>query len=312
MTKISDCPSDGERVIIRIALTVFHHFICIVLTLMCASYLESSTRATEVSSSGAEFWPAGVEGAVSLTFDDGMPSQLDRAVPTLDRARLKATFYVTPGYSTDWNENAERWARLAAHGHELANHTDTHPCSCQTDFRHGGDYCLEKLDIKEVERSIDDAERALQALTSLPPSARSFAYPCNNTDVGAGASRKSYVPEVARRYSAARVGSNIDNDPATVDLSYVFAFMAESRTADQLIAEIENSLHRGHWAVIVFHGIGAEWDVMDTGEFDRLMEYLAKNRRRIWIAPFVEVARYIRLHRPPIYGHLEAYPASVK
>jgi peptidoglycan/xylan/chitin deacetylase (PgdA/CDA1 family) len=230
-----------------------------------------------------------------------MPSQLDRALPVLDRLGLKATFYVTPGYALDWDKNVDRWRRLAAEGHELGNHTDKHPCSCQADFRHGSDYCLEKLDIAEIKRAIDDAERLLQALTSLPASARSFAYPCYQSDVGAGIGRTSYVPEVARRYSAARAGLDKDNDPATVDLSYVYAFTADDHSVDDVIAYIENSLRRGYWAVIVFHGIGAEWDMIDAGDFDRLMDYLAKNQNRIWIAPFVQVANYIRSHRPPTY-----------
>jgi peptidoglycan-N-acetylglucosamine deacetylase len=267
-----------------------------------ASYPSSLAEPQEVPFSVPRFWPSGAEGAVSLTFDDGMPSQLDRAVPILDRLGLKGTFYVTPGYSKSWDYNVERWRGLAANGHELANHTDKHPCSCQNDFRHGGDYCLEKLDIKEIERAIDDAERSLQNLTSLPASARSFAYPCYNTDVGAGTSRRSYVPEVVKRYSAARAGwdsSSRDNDPATVDLSYVFAFAADGQKAQQVIANVEDSLHRGRWAVIVFHGIGTEWNVIDTVEFGRLIQYLANNRHRIWIAPFVEVADYIRSNRLP-------------
>lgn len=268
---------------------------------LCVLFLSLSARSGEVGSS-SNFWPNRAEGAVSLTFDDGMPSQLDRALPVLDRLGMKATFYVNPNYSVDWDKNAERWRRVAAEGHELGNHTDTHPCSCQSDFRHGGDYCLEKLDIKEVDRAIDDAEHSLQALTSQPASTRSFAYPCYKTDVGAGVSRRSYVPEVARRYPAARVGFDEDNDPATVDLSYVFAFAAEGQSAEQVIAYIEGALRRGRWAVIVFHGIGAEWNAMDATEFDRLMVYLANNRNRIWVAPFVEIAGYVRSHRAPIYA----------
>jgi peptidoglycan/xylan/chitin deacetylase (PgdA/CDA1 family) len=202
----------------------------------------------------------------------------------------------------DWDKNVERWRRVSAEGHELGNHTDKHPCSCQADYRHGSDYCLEKLDMTEIERAIDDAEQSLQALTSQPASARSFAYPCYQTDVGAGIGRTSYVPEVARRYLAARVGSDKDNDPATVDLSYVYAFTADDHSLNEIIAHIEYSLRRGRWAVIVLHGIGAEWDTMDAGEFDRLVQYLANNRRRIWIAPFVEVAAYVRSHRPPLHA----------
>jgi peptidoglycan/xylan/chitin deacetylase (PgdA/CDA1 family) len=244
-----------------------------------------------------DFWPDHAQGALSLTFDDGMPSQLDQAVPLLNRLGLKATFYVNPGLSLDWEKNVDKWRALAQQGHELGNHTDKHPCSCQSDFRHGSDFCLEKLPQKEIERTIDDAERALAALTAQPASKRSFAYPCYNTDFGTGASRMSYVPLVAKRYPGARVGFGPANDPQTIDLWYVSALAADTRSADGIIAYIDEALRQGHWAVVVFHGIGAEWNVTTVADFQRVMQYVAENRTRLWIAPFAQVANYVRTHR---------------
>ncbi len=40
-------------------------------------------------------------GAVSLTFDDGLCSQLERAVPLLNDHGLRGTFYLTPR-GDDW------------------------------------------------------------------------------------------------------------------------------------------------------------------------------------------------------------------
>ena len=42
------------------------------------------------------FWPEGVSGAVCLTFDDGLQTQLDNALPCLDDNGLKGTFYLNP------------------------------------------------------------------------------------------------------------------------------------------------------------------------------------------------------------------------
>jgi len=41
-------------------------------------------------------WPDGCLGAVSLTFDDGHASQLQKAVPILAEFDLWATFYLNP------------------------------------------------------------------------------------------------------------------------------------------------------------------------------------------------------------------------
>jgi len=41
-------------------------------------------------------WPHGCKGALSLTFDDGLPNQLEKAVPLLAEFDLRATFYLSP------------------------------------------------------------------------------------------------------------------------------------------------------------------------------------------------------------------------
>ncbi|MDT7892902.1 MAG: polysaccharide deacetylase family protein, partial [Armatimonadota bacterium] len=41
-------------------------------------------------------FPKGCRAAVSLTFDDGLKSQLEVAVPLLNDRGLRATFYLNP------------------------------------------------------------------------------------------------------------------------------------------------------------------------------------------------------------------------
>ena len=41
-------------------------------------------------------WPNRQLAAVSLTFDDGLQSQLDLAVPILEECAVRGTFYVNP------------------------------------------------------------------------------------------------------------------------------------------------------------------------------------------------------------------------
>ncbi len=70
-------------------------------------------------------FPHGCEGAVSLTFDDGAQSQLDRAIPILNEHNLKATFYLNP--RGDWKTRLASWREVALAGHEVGNHTVNHP-----------------------------------------------------------------------------------------------------------------------------------------------------------------------------------------
>lgn len=71
-------------------------------------------------------FPKGCEGAVSLTFDDGAQSQLDKAVPLLNEHHLKATFYINPR-GNDFMERLQPWREVALAGHEVGNHTVNHP-----------------------------------------------------------------------------------------------------------------------------------------------------------------------------------------
>jgi peptidoglycan/xylan/chitin deacetylase (PgdA/CDA1 family) len=73
-------------------------------------------------------WPHGERAAVSLAYDDAIDSQLDHAVPALDRFGLKASFYLTLS-SPSLARRLPEWRALAAHGHELGNHTLFHQCS---------------------------------------------------------------------------------------------------------------------------------------------------------------------------------------
>jgi peptidoglycan/xylan/chitin deacetylase (PgdA/CDA1 family) len=73
-------------------------------------------------------WPHQARAAVSLAYDDALPSQLVYAVPALNRHGLKASFYLTLSSDTV-RARLAAWRKVAAQGHELGNHTLFHQCS---------------------------------------------------------------------------------------------------------------------------------------------------------------------------------------
>jgi hypothetical protein len=73
-------------------------------------------------------WPEGARAAVSLSYDDALDSQLDHAIPALDRAGLKGSFYLQLSNPAVARRMAE-WRAAAARGHELGNHSLFHQCS---------------------------------------------------------------------------------------------------------------------------------------------------------------------------------------
>jgi peptidoglycan/xylan/chitin deacetylase (PgdA/CDA1 family) len=132
--------------------------------------------------------------AVSLSFDDGRPSQLDGAA-ILDEHGIKATFYVLP----DQVERApERWAGLVGRGHELGNHSTAHPCSGNFEFASSN--ALEDWTLQAIAADVDAATTSIEHLVGTRP--LTFAYPCGQSFVGRGRQRQSYVPLIAERFVA--------------------------------------------------------------------------------------------------------------
>lgn len=238
-----------------------------------------------------DFWPHGAAAAVSLTFDDGALSQLDNALPRLGDAGLCGTFYLNPGRSAAWQDRAPRWRQAALVGHELGNHTTRHPCSCNYHFDR--EYCLEKLTLAQIAETIDECEAALDTLVPEQRGNRSFCYPCYQSFVGAGSSRQSYVPEVARRFRAARGGGERHNDPRLTDLHCLMSYPAEGASGEQLVAYAENAAKDGGWAVFTFHGIGGDHLTVGLDAFAGLVAHLAAHRQRLWTQTVIAVADHV-------------------
>jgi len=239
-------------------------------------------------------FPDGCSGAVSLTFDDGMASQLDVAIPMLNRHGLRGTFYVNPRGSSptadDWREPLARWREPSAQGHEVGNHSLTHPCSrafCDVAGARG----LEDMTIADIEADLDEAERRLCEV--LGPGPRSFAYPCYNDFVGEGPTRQSYVPVVAKRFIAGRVRGEFGNAPATCSLSHLWSLASERMNADEMVGLASNAALQKRWVIFTFHGIDCGHLPISGFDLERLCTWLAQPGNGVWTAPVAEVAASI-------------------
>lgn len=89
------------------------------------------------------------EPVVALSFDDGPdPRWTPALLDALHGAQARATFFVT---GSQVRAHPDLVQRMAAEGHEVANHTDTHPR-------------LEGLDDATVTRELTDAAAAIAAV----------------------------------------------------------------------------------------------------------------------------------------------------
>ncbi|MDA0746723.1 MAG: polysaccharide deacetylase family protein [bacterium] len=242
------------------------------------------------------FWPSNIQGAVSLTFDDALLTQLDNAIPCLDDHNLKGTFYVNPGRKPTWQNHIPRWQQASKNGHEIGNHTSQHPCSCNFGFRKDG-FCLENLSLDDIAQTIDEATEDLDALFPEQNGERTFCYPCYQSYVGAGENRQSYVPLVAKRFKAARGFGERPNNPALIDLSYTWSFALNGQDGQAIINYIESAISQGQWAILCMHGVGGEHISIETAALQDAVRYLDKNRETIWTGTMIELANYILAQR---------------
>ena len=231
----------------------------------------------------------GRTGAVSLTFDDGTLSQLEHAVPILNQAGIKGTFYLHARDSLLEN-HSDDWRTVAQQGHEIGNHTRSHRCPKSVADRHG----LEDMTLDEIERDILDAQVLLRDLAPHQES-WTFAYPCYSTFIGRGAHRKSYVPIVDRHFVAGRAGGEIGyaNDPAIMDQACLWGTPVHDMSAGATIALVDDLTRRGLWVVLVYHDIEGDVLSVPNDSLKAVADYLAREQARLLIAPVRDVIGWL-------------------
>jgi peptidoglycan/xylan/chitin deacetylase (PgdA/CDA1 family) len=237
-------------------------------------------------------WPEGKRAAISLTFDDARLSQIDTGLPILDRFKVKATFYVSPD---GVKERLEGWKRAVKSGHEIGNHTMTHPCTGNYAFSKAN--ALEDFSLDRMAREIDEASLAIEKMLAVKPI--SFAYPCCQTFVGRGRAVKSYVPLVAGRFLTGRLGLNeAANDPAICDLAQLLAQGSDGTTFDELKVLIDQAASDGRWLILCGHEVGdSGYQTTPAKTLEALCRYASDPGSGLWIDTVGRIGKYVADHR---------------
>lgn len=237
-------------------------------------------------------WPEARRGALSLTFDDARLSQVDIGRAALERLQTKATFYVQP---SNVEKRLDGWKKMAAAGHEIANHTIVHPCS--GNFPWARNKALEDYSLQKMHDELVEANRQLKALLGVTPV--SYAYTCGQTFVGRGLDARSYIPVVASLFLTGRSAyDETPNDPLFCDFAQLASFDMDAKSFDQLLPILEQTKKQGGWLILMGHEInkdGAQTTRLDT--LEKLVAYAAAPENKLWTAPVEPIARYIQQQR---------------
>jgi len=238
-------------------------------------------------------WPEGKRGALSLSFDDARPTQIDNGLPLLERYGVKATFYV----SLDrMQERLEGWKQAVAKGHEIGNHTEHHTCTGNNPYFRAK--ALENLTLEQMREEIVNANKVLFDQLGVTP--RTFAYPCGQKFVGRGRNVKSYVPLVAELFSVGRGWLDEGpNDPAFCDMAQILAMPSDRLDFDRIKPQIDSAMKRGVWLVLAGHEITSADRNLNTriSMLEDLLRYVQDPANGVWVDTIQNIAAYIEKQR---------------
>jgi peptidoglycan/xylan/chitin deacetylase (PgdA/CDA1 family) len=246
-------------------------------------------------------WPNGTTAAVSLTYDDALPCHYEHVAPVLEAAGLRGTFY-TPIYGTLMTDPTP-WRELAGRGHELGNHTIFHPC--RSDCLGNADWLGEWRDLIHYtptrwKQEVQVANFVLSLLDGKPAGQRTFGNTCHDNYLGPRDNRVCLEPMIAELFVAARgQHTGLAVDPQKANLNNLGCESGDRTPFEELRGKIETkALATSGWLIFCMHGVGPNTHSIRTeiDDHQKLVDYLSGNRARIWTAPVVEVAGYLRAH----------------
>ena len=234
-------------------------------------------------------WPEGRKAAVNLAYDDALDSQLDHAIPALDRHGLKGTFYLTLGGDVV-RRRMEEWRAAARNGHELGNHTLFHACSARGDDREWvrPEHDLDRITVAQLREQVRLANVMLHALDGN--TAFTFTAPCGDRMAADG----NYIDAIADEFLAIKLSGGVVDDMATLDLSATPVVVPVGASGAELIALVEEAGRRGTMVGFTFHGIGGDHLQVSIEAHEALLAYLAQHRDVYWVDTFRNQARWLR------------------
>lgn len=232
-------------------------------------------------------WPNGARAAVSLSYDDTLNSQLDNAVPVLDKHGIKASFYLILSSEVLF-DRMDEWRKLASNGHELGNHTIYHPCSASQPDR---DWVRphNDMDQRTVEHMRDEVRVANTFLKAIDgKSERTLTPPCGDVRTRDG----NYLEHIKDLVVAVKGSESLASGVVSYDIP-------SNLTGTQLIAIVERAAKRGGFANIIFHGVGGDHLAVSTQAHAELIAHLAANPKIYWTDTYMNIMKHLLGERGP-------------
>lgn len=268
-------------------------YCCVIVVSTGCSPSNLQDKELFASEGGENFsWPKGKRAAISLTFDDARFSQVSHGLPILDEHGAKATFYVS---IKPLEKQLQDWKKAVGNGHEIGNHSLTHPCS--GNFPIVRKRALEDYTLDMMRYELKESNNIIERLLGVRPV--SFAYPCGQKYVGRGRNVKSYVPLVAEEFLAGRGWMDEwSNDPTFCDMAQLMGVELDGKNFEQVKQLFDKTVANGGWLILCGHEIGEEGrQTTRSSTLKALCEYAQDTANGLWLDTVQAVASYILKQR---------------
>lgn len=230
-------------------------------TLSCTGSGGSTQVSANVNVGAAPPPPSGgfTEGIVSFTFDDSWTTQYTNALPILQTAGLKGTFYLTTQPIQEaWDDfmTPNQVKDIAQKGHEIAGHTVTHAD-------------LTTLSQANINTEIKNSKTYLQNLTGKTVNAFAYPYGALNATVKNLLSQAGYT-------SARGVDYDALNTKTTDKLALKSMCIETSNPVSEIKAEIDKAKANKQWFILCIHEVknGGDQYTMTPAKLQEIINYV--------------------------------------
>lgn len=217
-------------------------------------------------------WPDGAQAAVSLSYDDAIKSQLDNAIPALNKYGFKGTFNLVLSSDTVSKRLVE-WRQAATQGHEWVT----------------VDNDLDKVSVGQLAAQIRLGNTMLHAIDGKTQ--RTFAVPCGDLR----AAGDNYIAAIKSDFVAIKsTPGGVTPDMWTLDPYAVSTAAPTNVTGEQLIAIAREAAAKGTMANFTFHGVGGDYLAVSSEAHEELLKFLADNWGTYWTDTFINIMMYVK------------------
>lgn len=242
------------------------------------------------------------EAAYTATFDDGSYNQFHLARPFLDSLDIKATFFPICFRidSGTWGNNWNDIISTANAGHEIGSHTVYHTNLLKD---------KKSLQIFEINQSKTKIETHIPGYKCL-----SFSYPFSSYDDSIdGLVKETYI---AARAMSNKMRFNSQDFDKYQCQSYAISSVYRTRG---LNLNIDTCIMKGNWFIETYHGLDNKTgndkegnNPLDYITFQQHLKYIKSKDSRLWIAPLINVIKYIELRNNTTVNFLVSNDSILK